>query len=172
MPNLATLLKEEISKLARKEVQDQTRELVKTIKEQNARIARLEKQDDQPKAKAKGKAKAKAKADKPAPAKKAAAPVAAPAAAPAAEPAAEPAPKRKAKTRFSPASFKNNRKRLNLSQADVGVLLGTSTNTVLRWEAGSSKPRDAHLPKIAALSKMGKKQAKQELEQRKAQAGE
>ena len=158
MPNLATLLKEEISKLARKEVQDQTRELVKTIKEQNARIARLEKQDDQPKAKAKAKpkAKAKAKADKPAPAKKAAAP----------------APKRKAKTRFSPASFKNNRKRLSLSQADVGVLLGTSTNTVLRWEAGSSKPRDAHLPKIAALSKMGKKQAKQELEQRKAQAGE
>lgn len=166
MPNLATLLKEEISKLARKEVQDQTRELEKTIKEQNARIARLEKQDDQPKAKAKGKAKAKAKAkaDKPAPAKKAAAP--------AAEPAAAPAPKRKSKTRFSPASLKNNRKRLNLSQAEVGVLLGTSTNTVLRWEAGSSKPRDAHLPKIAALSKMGKKQAKQELEQRKAQAGE
>lgn len=169
MPNLATLLKEEISKLARKEVQDQTRELVKTIKEQNARIARLEKQDEQPKAKAKPKAKArakadKAKADKPEPAKKAAAP--------AAEPAAAPAPKRKSKTRFSPASLKNNRKRLNLSQADVGVLLGTSTNTVLRWEAGSSKPRDAHLPKIAALSKMGKKQAKQELEQRKAQAGE
>lgn len=156
MPNLATLLKEEISKLARKEVQDQTRELVKTIKEQNARIARLEKQDDQPKAKAKAKpkAKAKAKADKPAPAKKAAAS----------------APKRKSK--FSPASLKNNRKRLSLSQADVGVLLGTSTNTVLRWEAGSSKPREAHLPKIAALSKMGKKQAKQELEQRKAQAGE
>ena len=150
MPNLATLLKEEISKLARKEVQDQLREVAKIIKGQDARIARLEKQDDQPKV------KTKAKADQPA--KKAA--------------AAAAAPERKSKTRFSPAALKNNRKRLSLSQADVGVLLGTSTNTVLRWEAGSSKPRGANLPKIAELSKLGKKEAKQRLEQLKAQADE
>ena len=159
MPNLATLLKEEISKLARKEVQDQMRDVAKIIKGQDARIARLEKQDDQPKAKTK--AKAKAKADQPAPAD-----------APAEEAAAAPAPKRNSKTRFSPASLKNNRKRLSLSQADVGILLGTSTNTVLRWEAGSSKPRGVNLPKIAELSKLGKKEAKQRLEQLKDQAGE
>lgn len=157
MPNLATLLKEEISKLARKEVQDQMRTFAKDIKEQDARIARLEKQGDQPKAKTKAKAKAKAKADQPAPAEEA---------------AAAPAPKRNSKTRFSPASLKTNRKRLNLSQADVGILLGTSTNTVLRWEAGSSKPRGVNLPKIAELSKLGKKEAKQRLEQLKDQAGE
>ena len=151
-PNFATLLKEEISKLARKEVQDQLRAVEKTIKGQDARIARLEKQDDQPKAKT----KAKAKADKPA--KKAA--------------AVADAPKQMSKTRFSPAALKKNRKRLSLSQADVGVLLGTSTNTVLRWEAGSSKPRGANLPKIAELSKLGKKEAKQRLEQLKAQADE
>ena len=52
MPNLATLLKEEISKIVRKEVQDQVRELQKTVREQRDALARLEKQSGPAKAKA------------------------------------------------------------------------------------------------------------------------
>ena len=44
MPSIATLLREEISKIARKEVQDQVRELKQTVREQRDAIARLEKQ--------------------------------------------------------------------------------------------------------------------------------
>ena len=44
MPTLAALLKEEISKVARKEVQDQVRELKQTVRAQRDAIARLEKQ--------------------------------------------------------------------------------------------------------------------------------
>ena len=52
MPTLAALLKEEISKIARKEVQDQVRELKQTVREQRDAIARLEKQIGSAKAKA------------------------------------------------------------------------------------------------------------------------
>ena len=62
MPTLAALLKEEISKIAHKEVQDQVRELKKTVREQRDAIARLEKQIAPAKTKAKAKAKAKTKA--------------------------------------------------------------------------------------------------------------
>ena len=74
MPNLATLLKEEISKIVRKEVQDQVRELQKTVREQRDALARLEKQVGPAKAKAAAKsAAAKPAATKPAAAKPAAA---------------------------------------------------------------------------------------------------
>ena len=66
MPNLATLLKEEISKIVRKEVQDQVRELQKTVREQRDALARLEKQSGPAKAKAAAKpAAAKPTAAKP-----------------------------------------------------------------------------------------------------------
>ena len=67
MPTLATLLKEEISKIVRKEVQDQVRELNKTVREQRGAIARLEKQVGPAKAKTAAKpaaAKPAAKASK------------------------------------------------------------------------------------------------------------
>ena len=57
MPNIEALLKEETSKIVRKEVQDQMRELKKTVSEQSSALARLEKKGGPAKAKTKTKAK-------------------------------------------------------------------------------------------------------------------
>ncbi|MCY3668337.1 MAG: helix-turn-helix domain-containing protein [Gemmatimonadetes bacterium] len=142
MPTLAALLKEEISKIARKEVQDQVRELKQTVREQRDAIARLEKQV--------GSAKAKA----------------------ATKPAAKPAAKvrkpagdtdKRKQLRISPNTIKKHRKRLKLSQAELGEILNVSTNTVLRWEAGTSKPRSKHLPGLDQLRTISKRDLKKQL---------
>ena len=153
MPNLAALLKEEISKIVRKEVQDQVRELKKTVLEQRDALARLEKQSGP----------AKAKAAKPAakPAAKSAAKSAA--AKPAAKVSKAPADDKRKQPRISPDTIKKHRKRLKLSQAQLGELLNVSTNTVLRWEAGTSKPRSKHLPALAQLRSKSLRDLKQQL---------
>lgn len=51
-PSLKELLRKEIGKIARKEVQDQVRELKRTVRQQRDAIARLEKQIGSAKAKA------------------------------------------------------------------------------------------------------------------------
>ena len=152
MPNLATLLKEEISKIVRKEVQDQVRELQKTVREQRDALARLEKQS--------GPAKAKAAA-KPAATKSAATKSAA--AKPAAKVSKAPAGDKRKQIRISPNTIKKHRKRLKLSQAELGELLNVSTNTVLRWEAGTSKPRSKHLSGLGQLRSMGLREVKKQL---------
>ena len=158
MPNLATLLKEEISKIVRKEVQDQVRELQKTVREQRDALARLEKQSGP----AKAKAAAKPAAAKPAAAKPAAAkPTAAEPAAKVRKAPAGTGDKRK-QIRISPNTIKKHRRRLKLSQAELGELLNVSTNTVLRWEAGTSKPRSKHLPGLGQLRSMGLREVKKQ----------
>ena len=152
MPTLAALLKEEISKIAHKEVQDQVRELKKTVREQRDAIARLEKQIGPAKTKTKAKAKAKAKAE-PAAAKPA----------PAAKVSKEPTGDKRKQPRIAPDTIKKHRKRLKLSQADLGKLLNVSTNTVLRWEAGTSKPRGKHLPELAKLRSLSLRELKNQL---------
>ena len=147
MPNLATLLKEEISKIVRKEVQDQMRELKKTVREQRDALARLEKQSGP----AKAKAAAKPAATKPAAAKPAAAKV-----------SKAPADDKRKQIRISPDTIKKHRKRLKLSQAELGELLNVSTNTVLRWEAGTSKPRSKHLSGLGQLRSMGLREVKKQ----------
>ena len=139
MPNLAALLREEISKIARKEVQDQVRELMKTVREQRDALARLEKRI--------GPAKAKAAA-KPA------------AAQPAAKVSEAPAGAKEKQIRISPDTILKHRKRLKLSQAELGKLLNVSTNTVLRWEAGKSKPRGKHLPGLDQLRSISLREVK------------
>ena len=155
MPTLAALLKEEISKIARKEVQDQVRDLNKTVREQRDAIARLEKQLGSAKAKAAAKPAAK-------PAAKSAA--AKPAAAkPAAKASKASTGDKRKQPRIAPDTIKKHRKRLKLSQAELGKLLNVSTNTVLRWEAGSSKPRGKHLPELAKLRSISQRELKNQL---------
>ena len=143
MPNIATLLKEEISKIARKEVQDQVRELKQTVREQRDAIARLEKQIGSAKAKAVAKsadAKPAAKVRKPAG-----------------------IGDRRKQRRIAPNTIKKHRKRLKLSQSELGEILNVSTNTVLRWEAGTSKPRRKHLPGLDELRTISMRELKKKL---------
>lgn len=61
--------------------------------------------------------------------------------------------------RITPASIKKHRKRLRLSQAQMGKLLRVSAITILNWEQGKSKPRAANREAIAELRGMGRKDA-------------
>jgi DNA-binding transcriptional regulator YiaG len=62
-------------------------------------------------------------------------------------------------TRFSAKSLKSQRGRLGISAADVGLLIGTTGQAIYNWEGGQARPRAAHLEAIAALRKLGRKQA-------------
>lgn len=59
--------------------------------------------------------------------------------------------------RFSSKGFAALRRRLELSAAEMGLLLNASDQSVYKWERGV-RPRSNQLPKIAALRKMSKQQ--------------
>ena len=60
--------------------------------------------------------------------------------------------------RFRVAGFTNLRKKLDLSAADMGKLIGVSAQSVYHWEAGKSRPRASQLAAIAAVRKLGKRE--------------
>ena len=69
-----------------------------------------------------------------------------------------------ASVRFSPKSVRNHRKRLGLSAEEYAKLLGVSMQTVYHWEQGKSRPRQAQLAALSAARKLGKREAQRQLE--------
>lgn len=66
--------------------------------------------------------------------------------------------------RFRAEGMASNRKRLGLSAADFGLLVGTTGQSVYSWEQGKSKPRARSLAAIAALRGAGKREVAARLE--------
>jgi DNA-binding transcriptional regulator YiaG len=138
MPNIASLLKEEISRVARKEVRAETQGLKKAIAQYRSEIAALKrrsKEVDQQlrqlrKSAGRGAAASSAESDEP-----------------------------ERKLRFRAKGFAEQRRRLGLSAAACGLLVGASGQSVYKWEQGKARPRASHLQAIAALRTMGKKEA-------------
>ena len=71
-------------------------------------------------------------------------------------------------TRFSGKSMAAQRRRLGLSAAECGLLIGASSQSIYNWEEGKARPRAQHLPAIFALRNLGRRQASEILETRKA----
>ncbi len=69
------------------------------------------------------------------------------------------------KVRFTVASVKSQRRRLGLSAADFGTLIGVTGHTVYKWEHGASRPRSSQLAAFSALRGIGKREANTRLEQ-------
>jgi DNA-binding transcriptional regulator YiaG len=136
MPNIATLLKNEISRVARREQRGDSLALRKSVSAHRAEIAALKRRLQALEQELRRLSKAQARA------------------APVEEPEAS-----GAKIRFSAKGLLAQRRRLGLSAADCGVLLGTSAQSVYNWEAGKVRPRARHLAAIAALRSLGKKDA-------------
>ncbi len=67
--------------------------------------------------------------------------------------------------RFSAKGFTKLRQRLGLSAAAMGALLGVTAQSVYKWEDGKARPRSAQLQAIAAIRKLGKREAAQRLSQ-------
>ncbi len=66
--------------------------------------------------------------------------------------------------RFSPRSVKAQRERLGLSAADYAKLVGVSSLTIYNWEKGKSRPRQEQLAALVAVRGIGKREAKRRLE--------
>lgn len=67
--------------------------------------------------------------------------------------------------RYSAKGIGTQRQRLGLSAADMGILLGVSAKTIYTWEAGNSRPRQQQMAAIAAVRGMGKREAAARLKQ-------
>lgn len=65
--------------------------------------------------------------------------------------------------RFRAAGFAALRKKLSISAAEMGKLLGVSAQSVYHWETGKTKPRASQLAAISAVRKMGKRAVTQKL---------
>jgi DNA-binding transcriptional regulator YiaG len=142
MPNIAYVLKAEIARLARKELKGQTDVLKKAVTSSRAEISALRKRVGELERALKQASRAtNAKRQD-------------------GQPSPEQAPDG---LRFRAAGMASNRKRLGLSAADFGLLVGASGQSVYAWEAGKSKPNAHSLAAIAALRGIGKREVEQRL---------
>ena len=66
--------------------------------------------------------------------------------------------------RFSARSVQAQRKRLGLSALDYGKLVGVSGLTIYSWESGKSRPGEANLAALVAVRELGKREAAKKLE--------
>ena len=67
--------------------------------------------------------------------------------------------------RFVAKGLRTLRERLDLSVADLARLIGVSGQTVYNWEAKVTKPRNEQLKAIAEVRSMGKREARNRLQQ-------
>lgn len=137
MPNLAAALKSEITRLARKECRSEIEALKKSVLQQRTQIAALRRQLEAMERATKQELRSVKRA----------------------APAPSDAAGAEQALRFRAGGLASHRKRLGLSAADFGRLLGVSGQSVYKWEAGESKPRRSQLEAIAAVRKLGKREA-------------
>jgi len=139
MPNIASVFKAEITRLSRKEMRESSDALKKAIATHRAELASLKRRLQSLEAVVKRLSKGQG-ADR--------------AAAKPSDESGEAA----AGPRFSAKGMATNRKRLGLSAADFGALVGATGQSVYAWEAGKTKPRHEALVAIAALRGIGKRE--------------
>ena len=69
------------------------------------------------------------------------------------------------KVRFVAKGLRSQRNRLGLSAGDFGKLVGVSAQSVYNWESESAYPKSEQLLKLAALRGIGKRDAEERLQQ-------
>lgn len=146
MANLAATLKEEIQRLARKEIKAQTGSTKQAVAQYRREIAKLKRQ-----VRAQGKKVAFLEGQEQ---KRLGQPQAA-------EESAD-------GVRFSARSVKAQRERLGFSAKDYAKLVGVSPLTIYNWEQEKSRPRQEPLAALVAVRGIGKREALAKLEMFKA----
>lgn len=137
MANLAEMLKDEIRRLARKEIRVQSGGLKQAVARYRREIASLKRQiAQQAKKMQRLERNGSAVATKAAPSEEGLEGV-----------------------RFSAKSVRSQRRRLGFSAADYGRLVGVSGLTIYNWEQGKSRPRKSQLAALSSVRNIGKKQA-------------
>lgn len=137
MPNIAAVLKEEICRLARREVKAQVGKTQKAALQYRKDIAKLKRLlGEQDKELKRLKREMQGHDGKP-------------------QTAEEPLEG----IRFSSRSVKAQRQRLGLSAAHYGRLVGVSGLTIYNWEHNKARPRKSQLAALVAVRGIGKREA-------------
>jgi DNA-binding transcriptional regulator YiaG len=140
MANIGTVLREEILRLARREIRGQVQAVKKASAQYRRHIAALKRQV----ATLEGQVAAflRRSLEKPS--------------------AAKSSPTM-TKVRFVAKGLRAQRGRLGLSAADYGKLAGVSAQSIYNWEQGHVKPRAEQLAALATLRSIGKREARAHL---------
>lgn len=135
MPNIAKILKEEVARLARKEVRAAQERSKSSLAQQHREIAKLKAEVTALKRQVAALARASKRAEKTSP--------------------AGAAPKQ---VRFAPKGLASTRKRLGLSAANLAKMMGVSAQTIYNWERGVTKPGPGQVEKLVSLRGVGKRE--------------
>ena len=147
MPNIAVILRQEIIRLARREIRNQTQGMRKASAQFRKDVAKLKRNN------------AKLKSDVARLERRVGKDVA---------PAI--AETDLAKVRFAAKSVISHRRSLGISAADYGKLIGVTGHTIYKWEHGTSRPRKAQLATFAAIRRQSKAEVLARLEQMRGKA--
>ena len=142
MPNLQSVLRQEIQRLARKEVRSELEATKKAVAHHRREIAQLRRRNkalERTVSYLQSRETKRLKAG----ASKAEAPQG---------------------TRFSVPSLKAQRRKSGLSQEDYASLVGVSAQTIYAWENGKAKPSGKHVATLVSLRGIGKREAQKHLE--------
>jgi len=142
MPNFATVLKQEICRLARREIKAHATPTRQAIVQHRHEIARLKRQIHEQQRRIdvlEEKKKLKEAASD------------------------EAEDEQLAGLRFSTRSVKAQRRRLGLSAEDYGKLIGVSGLTIYNWEHGRTRPRAAQFEALASVRGITRSEAAQRL---------
>jgi DNA-binding transcriptional regulator YiaG len=137
MTSLAIALKDEIRRLARKEIKAQTGHTARAVAQYRREIARLKRQQREQEKKisflqAQTRKSLQAPSD---------------------------ATDLNGDARFSARSVKAQRRRTGLSAADYGKLVGVSPLTIYNWEQKKTRPRKEQFAALLSLRGLGKREA-------------
>jgi DNA-binding transcriptional regulator YiaG len=147
MPNIAVTFRQEITRLARREIRSQTLTLRKSSAQFRRQIAELKRQAAKLKSEVARLARQSGKDVTPHVAKG-----------------------ETASVRFSAKGVISQRRRLGISAADYGKLIGVTGHTIYKWEHGTSRPRRAQLAALGSLRDLGKREVLTRIEEMRQKA--
>jgi len=147
MPNIAVAFRQEITRLARREIRSQILGLRKASAQFRKDIAGLKRHAAALKSEV---VRLERRIGK--------------------EAAPAPIESESAKIRYSAKSVVAQRRSLGITAADFGKLIGVTAHTVYKWEHGTSRPRKAQLTAFATTRSLGKTAALARLEEMRKKA--
>jgi len=135
MPNIGTVLRDEITRLSRKESRRQVNATRKASAQHRKDISALKRQvmelERQVRALSRQATKRSSEVSTDMPA---------------------------TKLRFAPKGLRSQRDRLGLSAEKFGELMGVSAQSIYNWENDKARPRPGQIARLAQLRKLGKRQ--------------
>jgi DNA-binding transcriptional regulator YiaG len=143
MANIASVLKSEIARLARREIKAEITPLKKAASQYRSSIAALKRQIQDLERQLRRKSRS----------------------APGSDSAEDGGEQEGVRRRFRAGGLASHRRKLGLSAEDYGALVGVSGQSIYKWEQGEVRPRAAQLQALAAVRGIGKREALTRLEQ-------